>query len=364
MILVLRRGLEDSQVAQVYEHLTNLGLAGQSVRSGQHTLIVLQDDAGQLPTHFFSQVESVERVLRLQSRCPLAINRGSVSIKFPGGAVIGGGTPIAIAGPCSVEGQVQTMHLAKQVQAAGASLLRGGAYKPRTSPYDFQGLGLEALHYLREAKEATGMPVVSEVMSPEQVERAEPFVDMYQIGSRNMYSYELLKEVGRSRIPVLLKRAMSATIDEFLQAAEYIMSEGNLQVVFCERGIRTFETHTRNTLDLSAVAALKSMTNLPVIVDPSHATGRREMIRPMSRAAIACGADGLIVEVHDDPCKAVSDGAQAITPAALRDVIADMHAISNVVKACDNGFALDDRPAMVSLALPRDCRPTGVTERS
>ncbi len=364
MILVLRRDLEDSLVKQVYEQLHNLGLAGQSVRSGQHTLIVVEDEAAELPTHLFSQMEYVDKVVRLQSRCPLAVNRGAVSIKFASGAVIGGGMPVAIAGPCSVEGQVQTLHLAKQVQAAGASLLRGGAYKPRTSPYDFQGLGLEGLHYLREAREATGLPVVSEVMSPEQVERAEPFVDMYQIGSRNMYNYELLKEVGRSTHPVLLKRAMSATIDELLQAAEYIMLEGNLQVVFCERGIRTFETHTRNTLDLSAVAALKNATNLPVIVDPSHGTGRRELIRPMCRAAIACGADGLLIEVHDEPCKAFSDGAQAITPAVLRDVIADMHAIHNVVRACDSGFALEDRPSMVSLALPRDCRPAGVTERS
>ena len=356
MILVLRRGLDGSSTARIIDHIRSLELSAQPVKSGQHTLLIVDSDAGHLPTHVFTQLDGVEKVLRIESRCPLAVNKGAITITFSNGATIGGETPVMIAGPCSVEGQVQTLHLAQQVQAAGASLLRGGAYKPRTSPYDFRGLGLEAFHYLREARQATGLPIVSEVMSPEQVERAEPFVDMYQIGARNMYNYELLKEVGRSRHPVLLKRALSATLDELLQAAEYIMLEGNLRVVLCERGIRTFETHTRNTLDLSAVAALKTMTGLPVIVDPSHGTGRRELIRPMCRAAIACGADGLLVEVHNDPLRAVSDGVQAITPEVLREIVADMHAIARTIKACDASFTLDERGAMVDLALPRECR--------
>ncbi|HEY9870570.1 MAG TPA: 3-deoxy-7-phosphoheptulonate synthase [Candidatus Obscuribacterales bacterium] len=356
MILVLQRGLDGPSTARILDHIRSLDLSAQPVKSGQHTLVVVDSDSGHLPTHVFTQLDGVEKVLRIESRCPLAVNKGAVTITFSNAATIGGETPVMIAGPCSVEGQVQTLHLAQQVKAAGANLLRGGAYKPRTSPYDFRGLGLEGFHYLREAREATGLPIVSEVMSPEQVERAEPFVDMYQIGARNMYNYELLKEVGRSRHPVLLKRAMSATLEEFLQAAEYIMLEGNLRVVLCERGIRTFETHTRNTLDLSAVAALKTMTGLPVIVDPSHGTGRRELIRPMSRAAIACGADGLLVEVHDDPRRAVSDGVQAITPEVLREIVADMHAIARTIRACDASFTLDEREAMVDLALPRDCR--------
>jgi 3-deoxy-7-phosphoheptulonate synthase len=226
-----------------------------------------------------------------------------------------------------VENRDHALDVARHVRDAGARMLRGGAFKPRTSPYDFQGLGVRGLEYLAEAKRATGLPVVSEVMSPEQIEQAEPFVDVFQIGARNMFNYELLKEVGRTRRPVLLKRGFSATIQEFLSAAEYILLEGNLQVILCERGIRTFETHTRNTLDLSAVAALKALTPLPVIVDPSHGTGRAELIRPLSRAAIACGADGLLIEVHESPCEALSDGDQAITSAALREIVSDVHKI-------------------------------------
>lgn len=244
-----------------------------------------------------------------------------------GDVTIGGGMPVVIAGPCSIESREHALQSARTVRAAGARMMRGGAFKPRTSPYDFQGLGQEGLEYLLEAKRLTGLPIVSEVMSAEQVEQAMSFVDVFQIGARNMYNYELLKEVGRTRKPVLLKRAMSATIHELLNSAEYILLEGNSQVILCERGIRTFETHTRNTLDLSAVAALKTMTPLPVIVDPSHGTGRPELIRPLSRAAIACGADGLLIEVHDQPCSAMSDGDQAISSATLREIIADVHKI-------------------------------------
>ncbi len=216
--------------------------------------------------------------------------------------------------------------------------MRGGAYKPRTSPYDFQGLGLDGFKFLYEAKQLTGLPIVSEVMSAKQIELAEPFVDIFQIGARNMYNYELLKEVGRTRRPVLLKRGLTATIQELLCAAEYILLEGNTQVILCERGIRTFETHTRNTLDLSAVAVLKSLVPLPVIVDPSHGTGRRELIRPMSRAAIACGADGLLIEVHDHPCDALSDGDQAITSATLKEIIADVHKIHSALFSVAEAF--------------------------
>jgi len=268
---------------------------------------------------------------------PLALSKGQSSIVV-GGVTIGGSRPVVIAGPCSVESREHALEAATEVLAAGAQLMRGGAYKPRTSPYDFQGLGLDGFKFLYEAKQLTGLPIVSEVMSAKQIELAEPFVDIFQIGARNMYNYELLKEVGRTRRPVLLKRGLTATIQELLCAAEYILLEGNTQVILCERGIRTFETHTRNTLDLSAVAVLKSLVPLPVIVDPSHGTGRRELIRPMSRAAIACGADGLLIEVHDHPCDALSDGDQAITSATLKEIIADVHKIHSALFSVAEAF--------------------------
>ena len=244
-----------------------------------------------------------------------------------GSVRLGTGTPFVIAGPCSVESREHVIDAARSVAAAGAKMLRGGAFKPRTSPYDFQGLGADALRFLREASEISGLPVVSEVMSAQQIELAAPFVDVFQIGARNMQNFELLREVGKTRHPVLLKRGMSATLSEFLNAAEYILLEGNTNVILCERGIRTFETYTRNTLDLSAVAALKQLTPLPVLVDPSHGTGRADLIRPLSRAAIACGADGLMIEVHDRAGEAKSDGAQAITSFALAEIIADLNKI-------------------------------------
>ncbi len=243
--------------------------------------------------------------------------------------------PVVIAGPCSVESKSHILQLAEEVKLAGATMLRGGAFKPRTSPYDFCGLGLEALKHLKLAKELTGLPVVSEVMSAGQVEQALPYIDVLQIGTRNMYNYELLKEVGRTDKVILLKRGMSATIDELLQAAEYILLEGNDRVALCERGIRTYETTTRNTLDLGCVPVIKSLCDFPVIVDPSHGTGRSDLIRPMSRAAIACGADGVMIETHRDPKNSISDAAQAITPAMLKEIIRDMNAIAEALDARD-----------------------------
>lgn len=335
MILVLESDLSEGSILEISQSLLQLDLMSQVVRSGSMTLMVVDGNTSTLPSHFFTQIKGVNRAIRTQLPCPLSTKGERINIRFSNDAIIGGEKPIIIAGPCSVEGQIQILHLANMVKTAGGNLLRGGAFKPRTSPYDFRGLGLEGLHYLKEAKEATGLPIVSEVMAPKQVERAEPFIDMYQIGARNMYNYELLKEVGKSKHPVLLKRAMSATIEELLQATEYIMLEGNLNVVLCERGIRTFETHTRNTLDLSAVAALKTMTQLPVLVDPSHGTGRRELIKAMSRAAIACGADGLLIEVHNDPTNALSDGMQAITPTTLAEIVVDVNAIHQVISSRD-----------------------------
>lgn len=328
MILLFKGRSGEKNAAGAQEKLDQLGLKSQIFVGADTTMVAVLDDVSTMPSHLFSQLPGCDKVVRTQSQCSLVFKEGAPSVQVGSRLTIGGNSkPVVIAGPCSVEGQTQVLNLAKAVKDSGADMLRGGAFKPRSSPYDFQGLGEDGLKYLAEARAATGLPVVSEVMSIEQVALAEPYVDMFQIGARNMYNYDLLREVGRSRRPVLLKRGMSATIQEFLNAAEYILLEGNMQVILCERGIRTFETHTRNTLDLGAVAALKAMTPLPVIVDPSHATGRRELIRPMSRAAIACGADGLLIEVHESPEQALSDGEQAITPTLLRDIIKDMQII-------------------------------------
>jgi 3-deoxy-7-phosphoheptulonate synthase len=327
MILVLRRDITKNAIERACQTLREHGLNAQLAQTGQHTVVVVSDEVSDVPSHVFSTIEGVEKVVRIQPQCPVALNELSGGVQV-GNVTIGGGMrPVVIGGPCSVESWDQITTLAARVKESGGQMLRGGAFKPRTSPYDFPGLGVDALEYLAAARESTGLPVVSEVMSVQHLEQAEPFIDMFQIGARNMYNYELLKAVGRLNKPVLLKRAMSATISEFLQAAEYILLQGNKDVVLCERGIRTFESHTRNTLDLNAVAALKGMTNLPVIVDPSHGTGRRELIRPMSRAAIACGADGLMIEVHDQPSKALSDGSQAITPQVLGDIVNDVEVI-------------------------------------
>lgn len=328
MILILQKNTGQEQVADICARLERMNLTGQPTKSGKRTVIAVLEDVSQLPSHIFSQLPFVEKVVRVQSQASLASSTLSPAIELRNGLRIGAGeAPIVIAGPCSVEGQAHIIHTAKRVKEAGAKMLRGGAYKPRTSPYEFQGLGLEGLKYLDEARQATGLPVVSEVMAAEHVELAEPFIDVLQVGARNMYNYDLLKELGKSEHPVLLKRALSATISEWLNACEYIMSAGNTRVILCERGIRTFETQTRNTLDLSAVAVLKAACSLPVLVDPSHGTGRRDIVRTMSRAAIASGADGLIIEVHDCPEQAFSDGSQAITPDVLKEIVQDTQQI-------------------------------------
>ncbi len=245
---------------------------------------------------------------------------------------IGGGAPVIIAGPCAVESRRQILEAAAQVRAAGADLLRGGAYKPRTSPYSFQGLGEEGLRLLAEAREATGLGVVTEVMDGPSVTLVAQYADVLQVGSRNMQNFSLLKEVGRSGKPVLLKRGLAATVEEWLMAAEYVLAEGNSQLILCERGIRTFETATRNTLDLGAVVLAKQSTHLPVIVDPSHAAGRAGLVRHLSRAAIAAGADGLIVEVHPRPEEALSDGEQSITGDEFGRLVKEVREVHRVVR--------------------------------
>ncbi len=324
MILILQKPTSQEQIAAVCERLQRMKLTGHVIENASGTVVSVKEDVSCLPSHLFSQLPGVDKVVRLAHQANLAINGPTQPIELPNGIKIGGGqAPIVMGGPCSVEGQAHILHTAHMVKESGAHVLRGGAYKPRTSPYEFQGLGMEGLKYLKEASVATGLPIISEVMAAEHVEAAQEYIDIIQIGARNMYNYELLKELGKTSRPVLLKRALSATISEWLNAAEYIMCAGNKQVILCERGIRTFETQTRNTLDLSAVPILKKMCSLPVVVDPSHGTGRRDLIRTMSRAAIACGADGLLIEVHECPEQAFSDGEQSITPDTLADIVAD-----------------------------------------
>jgi 3-deoxy-7-phosphoheptulonate synthase len=245
-----------------------------------------------------------------------------------GDVEIGGGSFVVIAGPCSVESEEQTLTTARAVKAAGADMMRGGAFKPRTSPYSFQGLGLRGLQILERAREETGLPVVTEVIDPRDVSWVAEYADILQIGTRNMQNFSLLKEVGRTNRPVLLKRGMYSTLDEWLNCAEYVLSEGNENVILCERGIRTFEKYTRNTLDLSAIPAIKELSRLPIIVDPTHSTGRVSLIEPMSLAAVAAGADGLIIEVHVNPAEALCDGDQALTPpvfSALMERVRPLH---------------------------------------
>ena len=320
-----------------------------STRFHEHEVIVLDDS--QLDAQAYkaiSQQRAVERVVQVHTPYKLVsrafkAERSSIRVGCgkSGQAVIIGGaeaTPVVMAGPCAVESREQLLATAQAVKAAGARILRGGAFKPRTSPYQFQGLGVEGLCLLAEAREATGLPVITEVMEPDMVETVAEYADILQIGSRNMQNFPLLLAAGRNsfRRPVMLKRGLSATIDEWLLAAEYIMGAGNSDVMLCERGVRSFDTATRNLLDLSCVPLLRELTHLPVIVDPSHGTGRRELVPTMSRAGIAAGADGLILEVHPDPNNALCDGTQSIPPEQLRSIVRETRIMNQVLtgQAC------------------------------
>ncbi|HEX6644077.1 MAG TPA: 3-deoxy-7-phosphoheptulonate synthase [Gemmatimonadales bacterium] len=321
MIIVTRPGITEPELDHLRERVESLGLQAHVICGERRTVVAcVGDDAvlAEVPLLALPGIESVTPVLRpykLASR--EASPRLGGSVVRAGRAAVGGEALAVIAGPCSVEGREMLLETAEAVRAAGASLLRGGAFKPRTSPYAFQGMGEPALELLREARERTGLAIVTEVMDTRQVERVADAADVLQIGARNMQNFSLLAEVGRSGRPVLLKRGLAATVRELLMAAEYVMAHGNREVILCERGIRTFESGTRNTLDISAIPVLKSETHLPVIVDPSHAGGRAALVAPLAFAAVAAGADGLIVEVHPEPECALSDGEQSLTPAAF-----------------------------------------------
>jgi 3-deoxy-7-phosphoheptulonate synthase len=297
------------------------------------TILGLVGDTTAVDMDKISINENVERVMRVQEPYKKANRKfhPEDTVVTVGGASIGGGKFSVIAGPCSVESEAQIVEVAQDVQRSGAAMLRGGAFKPRTSPYSFQGMGVDGLDLLLRAKAATGLPVVTEIMTPKYCELFEEKVDLVQIGARNMQNFDLLKEVGKMSKPVLLKRGLSSTYEEWIMSAEYIMSEGNENVILCERGIRTFETYTRNTLDVSAIPAIKRMSHLPVIVDPSHSGGTYWLVEPLALAAVAAGADGLIIEVHNDPEHAKCDGQQSLTPERFDDLMGKVRAMTSLV---------------------------------
>lgn len=331
MILVLNPDILAAELENLVLVMNKFDLEHEFVQSSPNQIVIIKSDTDKLSSHIFNSLDGVSKVIKLNSPYPQTAQLKAQPIELPFGVIIGQESmPLLIAGPCSVENREQIRSISKQVKAAGAHALRGGAFKPRTNPYEFCGLGLEALKYLYEASRENQLPVISEVMSIEHTEQALEYIDVLQIGARNMYNYELLKFVGRTGKPILLKRGLSATISEFLQSAEYILAQGNAKVILCERGIRTYEGATRNTLDLSAIPVIKQLTSLPIIADPSHATGRRDLIRPMSRAAIAAGADGLIIEVHENPDKSYSDAKQAITPSTLSAIADDLQKLHNL----------------------------------
>jgi len=314
-------------IDRVIERIQEFGYQAHLIEGVERTVIgAVGDERGKDRLQSLESLPGVESVVRILKPFKLAGRelRKDDSVYEVGTAQIGGTRFCVMAGPCSVESREQIMETARLVKDAGATVLRGGAYKPRTSPYSFQGLEEEGLHLLQEASRASGLPFITEVMTPEQVPLVEEHADILQIGARNMQNYSLLKAAGRARKPVFLKRGMMSTINEMLMSAEYIMSEGNRQVILCERGIRTFETETRNTLDISAVPVLKKYSHLPVIVDPSHATGHWEFVVPMAKAAVAAGADGIMVEVHPRPAEAFSDGAQSLKPEKFRKLMNEL----------------------------------------
>ena len=326
MIIVMKPKFSEDNLRNVINTIEGLGLTAHLSRGEHTTLVGVVGDKRRLLEKNPELFPGVDRVIQVSETYKLANKKfkADPTIIDVDGVKIGGDNFVIMAGPCAVESHDQLMQTAAAAKAGGAQILRGGAYKPRTSPYSFQGLEVEGLKYMAEAREATGLKVITEVTSEHAREAAVKYVDIIQIGARNMQNFELLKEAGKINKPVMLKRGLAATIDEWLNAAEYIMSEGNEDVILCERGIRTFETSTRNTLDISAVPVIKSKSHLPIIVDPSHASGVRAYISPLSRAAVAAGADGLMIEVHPCPEKALSDGAQSLDPGDFKKLTEEL----------------------------------------
>ena len=335
MLVVMKAHATPEEIQAVCDHIERLGFRAHPLPGAQRTAVGITGNQGEVDRGNLEALPGVAEVIRVSKPYKLAsrdVKEEDTVIRFAGtDAVIGGNGLAVIAGPCSIESREQAFAIAEQVAAAGAQFFRGGAYKPRTSPYAFQGLGIEALRIMAEIRERFGLRIVTEALDSESLERVAEWADVIQIGARNMQNFSLLKRAGLLRKPVLLKRGMSATLEEFLMAAEYIMSEGNYEVILCERGVRTFSDHARNTLDLSIIPALQRVSHLPILVDPSHGTGRRDSVLPMARAAVAGGADGIVVEVHHQPEAALSDGPQSIYPSQFANMMDDLGRIAPVV---------------------------------
>lgn len=335
MIIQMDVNTPEATIQELIERIREKGLETNYVAGDKHShaVIGIIGDTSKVDISEVEAQQHVDKVIRVQEpykKANRAFHPEDTVIEV-NGIKIGGGNFVVMSGPCSVESREQIISIAQDVKAAGSTILRGGAYKPRSSPYAFQGLELEGLELLKEARRVTGMPIVTEIMSASLVEKFANEVDIIQVGARNMQNFDLLKELGKIKTPILLKRGLSATIEEFLMSAEYIMAGGNPNVILCERGIRTFETYTRNTLDISAVPVLKRLSHLPVIIDPSHATGKYWLVDPLSKASMAVGADGLMIEVHNDPANALCDGPQSLKPAKFKALMDELKVLGKAL---------------------------------
>ena len=333
MLIVMDSTATADDVRRVVEAVEGLGLQAHAIPGAQRTAIGVTGNRGSVESASFENLPGVAEVIPVTAPYKLVSREAKRedTVVSVGGVLVGGQRVAVVAGPCAVESERQAIDIAREVVAAGATLYRGGAFKPRTSPYSFQGLGEPGLKILKKVREETGLPIVTEVLDTDTAELVAEYADCLQIGARNMQNFALLKKVGRMRKPVLLKRGMSATIEEFLLSAEYLLSEGNYDVLLCERGVRTFANHTRNTLDLSVIPYVKRISHLPILVDPSHGTGKRLKVLPMSRAAVAAGSDGLLIEVHNHPEAALSDGPQALLPEMFAQLMAEVRLLAPVV---------------------------------
>jgi len=335
MLVVMKHNAQPDEIDRAVEVIQEMGYEARPIPGGQRTAIGLLGNDGRVDS---ARLEGLEGVLEV---IPVTHPYKQVSrewkeedtlVRLFNGTVVGGSDVVVMAGPCAVESEAQIMDIAHQLKAMGATVLRAGAYKPRTSPYSFQGMGVKGLELLAKAREATGLAIVTEALDPDGADAVAEYADILQIGARNMQNYPLLRRAGRLGKPVLLKRGMSATIDELLLAAEYLLAEGNEDVILCERGVRSFDTHTRNLLDLTAIPVVKALSHLPIIADPSHGTGIRSKVTPMARAAVAAGADGIIVEVHPDPPKAMSDGGQSLYPEQFAELMEQIRVIAHAIE--------------------------------
>jgi 3-deoxy-7-phosphoheptulonate synthase len=337
MLIVMSHTATQKHIDTIISTVSEMGFTAAPIPGGERTAIGVLGNKGYVDDSKILDLPGVQQVIHVSKPYKLVsrdFHPENTIVDVTGIKIGEGQRPVVVAGPCAVESEEQIMKTARFVKQAGASLLRGGAFKPRTGPHTFQGMREEGLKLLAKAREATGLPIVTEVMSPDNVGLVAEYADLLQVGARNMQNFDLLRELGKIRKPVLLKRGMSATIEEFLAAAEYILAEGNEQVILCERGIRTFETATRNTLDLAMVPLVKELTHLPIMVDPSHATGKRSLVTPMSKAALVAGAHGVLVEVHPEPEKALSDGPQSLTFPGFEALMHDLTQLQNCLAQC------------------------------